>query len=135
MGVLCALAGAIASARLNGSTLDVGQSYELYVIAAAGGRRTSFAGWHRDDPRARFSARTSCSRSAYGLSFMGVNSPWQNVVAGIVPDRRGRLDTINRDADRERKEGTTRDRGRANAPRRDARHQRRVRWRATPSRR
>ena len=44
MGVLCALAAAIASARLNGSTLDVGQSYELYVIAAAVVGGTSFAG-------------------------------------------------------------------------------------------
>ena len=44
MGVLCALAAAIASARLNGATLDVGQSYELYVIAAAVVGGTSFAG-------------------------------------------------------------------------------------------
>jgi D-xylose transport system permease protein len=44
MGVLCAIAAAIASARLNGSTLDVGQSYELYVIAAAVVGGTSFAG-------------------------------------------------------------------------------------------
>jgi ABC-type xylose transport system permease subunit len=29
MGVVCALAAAIASARLNRATLDVGQSYEL----------------------------------------------------------------------------------------------------------
>ena len=44
MGILCALAAAIASARLNGATLDVGQSYELYVIAAAVVGGTSFAG-------------------------------------------------------------------------------------------
>ena len=44
MGVLCALAAAIAAARLNGSTLDIGQSYELYVIAAAVVGGTSFAG-------------------------------------------------------------------------------------------
>ena len=44
MGVLCAIAAAIASARLNGATLDVGQSYELYVIAAAVVGGTSFAG-------------------------------------------------------------------------------------------
>ena len=44
MGVLCALAAAIAAARLNGATLDVGQSYELYVIAAAVIGGTSFAG-------------------------------------------------------------------------------------------
>ncbi len=44
MGVLCALAAAIAVARLNTATLDVGQSYELYVIAAAVVGGTSFAG-------------------------------------------------------------------------------------------
>ena len=44
MGMLCALAAAIVSARLNGATLDVGQSYELYVIAAAVVGGTSFAG-------------------------------------------------------------------------------------------
>ena len=44
MGILCALAAAISAARLNGATLDVGQSYELYVIAAAVVGGTSFAG-------------------------------------------------------------------------------------------
>ena len=44
MGILCAIAAAIVSARLNGSTLDVGNSYELYVIAAAVVGGTSFAG-------------------------------------------------------------------------------------------
>ena len=44
MGVLCAVSAAIATARLNGATLDVGQSYELYVIAAAVVGGTSFAG-------------------------------------------------------------------------------------------
>src|SRR5262249_15335713 len=44
MGVLCAFAAAIAAARLNGSTLDIGSSYELYVIAAAVVGGTSFAG-------------------------------------------------------------------------------------------
>src|SRR5207248_660636 len=44
MGVLCAISAAIAAARLNGATLDVGESYELYVIAAAVVGGTSFAG-------------------------------------------------------------------------------------------
>ena len=35
---------AIAAARLNGATLDVGKSYELYVIAAAVVGGVSFAG-------------------------------------------------------------------------------------------
>ena len=44
MGILCAISAAIASARLNGGTLDLGTGYELYVIAAAVIGGTSFAG-------------------------------------------------------------------------------------------
>jgi D-xylose transport system permease protein len=83
MGVLCALAAAVAAARLNGATLDVGQSYELYVIAAAVVGGTSFAGGIGSIPGAVLGAFVLQSL-AYGLSFMGVNSPGQNVVAGIV---------------------------------------------------
>jgi len=83
MGVLCALAAAIAAARLNGSTLDVGQSYELYVIAAAVVGGTSFAGGIGTIPGAVIGAFVMQSL-AYGLSFIGVNSPGQNVVAGVV---------------------------------------------------
>ena len=90
MGVLCALAAAIASARLNGATLDVGQSYELYVIAAAVVGGTSFAGGIGTIPGAVLGAFVMQSL-AYGLSFMGVNSPGQNVVAGHRPDPRRRL--------------------------------------------
>ena len=89
MGILCALAAAIASARLNGSTLDVGQSYELYVIAAAVVGGTSFAGGIGTIPGAVLGAFVMQSL-AYGLSFMGVNSPGQNVVAGHRADRRRR---------------------------------------------
>ena len=95
MGVLCALAAAIASARLNGATLDVGQSYELYVIAAAVVGGTSFAGGIGTIPGAVLGAFVMQSL-AYGLSFMGVNSPGQNVVAGIVLILAVGLDTINR---------------------------------------
>ncbi len=83
MGVLCALAAALASARLNGATLDVGTSYELYVIAAAVVGGTSFAGGIGTIAGAVLGAFVMQSL-AYGLSFMGVNSPGQNVVAGIV---------------------------------------------------
>jgi len=95
MGVLCALAAAIASARLNGATLDVGQSYELYVIAAAVVGGTSFAGGIGTIPGAVLGAFVMQSLS-YGLSFMGVNSPGQNVVAGIVLIVAVGLDTLNR---------------------------------------
>jgi D-xylose transport system permease protein len=95
MGVLCALAAAIASARLNGATLDVGQSYELYVIAAAVVGGTSFAGGIGTISGAVLGAFVMQSL-AYGLSFMGVNSPGQNVVAGIVLILAVGFDAFNR---------------------------------------
>jgi D-xylose transport system permease protein len=95
MGILCALAAAIASARLNGATLDVGVSYELYVIAAAVVGGTSFAGGIGTIPGAVLGAFVMASL-AYGLSFMGVNSPGQNVVAGIVLILAVGFDTFNR---------------------------------------
>ncbi|MEO7664319.1 MAG: sugar ABC transporter permease [Candidatus Limnocylindrales bacterium] len=95
MGILCALAAAIAAARLDGSTLDVGQSYELYVIAAAVVGGTSFAGGIGTIPGAVIGAFVMQSL-AYGLSFMGVNSPGQNVVAGIVLIVAVGFDTFNR---------------------------------------
>jgi D-xylose transport system permease protein len=95
MGVLCALAAAIVSARLNGSTLDIGQSYELYVIAAAVVGGTSFAGGIGTIPGAVLGAFVMQSL-AYGLSFIGVNSPGQNVVAGLVLIAAVAFDTINR---------------------------------------
>jgi D-xylose transport system permease protein len=95
MGILCALAAAIVSARLNGSTLDIGQSYELYVIAAAVVGGTSFAGGIGTIPGAVLGAFVMQSL-AYGLSFIGVNSPGQNVVAGLVLILAVGFDTINR---------------------------------------
>ena len=44
MGILARSVGGVAVGRLNGATLDIGQSYELYVIAAAVVGGTSFAG-------------------------------------------------------------------------------------------
>ncbi len=95
MGVLCALAGAVAAARLNGSTLDVGTSYELYVIAAAVVGGTSFAGGIGTIPGAVLGAFVMQSL-AYGLSFIGVNSPGQNVAAGIVLIAAVGFDSFNR---------------------------------------
>src|SRR5205823_7662349 len=83
MGVLCAVSAAIATARQNSATLDVGQSYELYVIAAAVVGGTSFAGGIGTIPGAVLGAVVMQSL-AYGLAYMGFNSPIQNIVAGIV---------------------------------------------------
>jgi D-xylose transport system permease protein len=95
MGVLCAIAAAIAAARLNGSTLDIGVSYELYVIAAAVIGGTSFAGGIGTIPGAVLGAFVLQALS-YGLSFIGVNSPGQNVVAGVVLILAVGFDTLNR---------------------------------------
>jgi D-xylose transport system permease protein len=95
MGILCALAAAIAAARLNGSTLDVGQSYELYVIAAAVVGGTSFSGGIGTIPGAVLGGFFMQSL-AYGLSYMGVNSPGQNVVAGVVLILAVGIDSFNR---------------------------------------
>jgi D-xylose transport system permease protein len=95
MGILCALAAAIAAARLNGATLDIGTSYELYVIAAAVVGGTSFAGGIGTIPGAVLGAFVLAALN-YGLSFLGVNSPGQNVAAGIVLIIAVGFDTLNR---------------------------------------
>ena len=95
MGLLCAIAAAIGAARLNGATLEVGQSDELYVIAAAVVGGTSFAGGIGTIPGAVLGAFVMQSL-AYGLSYNGVNSPTQNVVAGIVLIIAVGFDTYNR---------------------------------------
>jgi len=95
MGLLCGIAAAVASARLNGATLDVGQSNELYVIAAAVVGGTSFAGGIGTIPGAVLGAFVM-QALAYGLAFVGVNSPTQNIVAGIVLVIAVGFDTYNR---------------------------------------
>jgi D-xylose transport system permease protein len=95
MGILCAISAAISTARLNGATLDVGQSDELYVIAAAVVGGTSFAGGIGTIPGAVLGAFVMQSL-AYGMSYNGINSPTQNVVAGIVLVIAVGFDTWNR---------------------------------------
>jgi D-xylose transport system permease protein len=95
MGVLCAVSAAIASARLNGSTLDLGQGYELYVIAAAVIGGTSFAGGIGTISGAVLGALVMYSLK-YGLSFLGLPSPGQDIVAGIVLIVAVGADTYNR---------------------------------------
>jgi D-xylose transport system permease protein len=95
MGILCAISAAIATARLNAATLDVGTSYELYVIAAAVVGGTSFAGGIGTIPGAILGAFVM-QALAYGLAFNGVNSSIQNIVAGIVLVVAVGFDTYNR---------------------------------------
>ena len=95
MGVLCAIAGAISAARLNGSTLDVGSGYELDVIAAAVVGGTSFAGGIGTIPGAVLGA-LFMQALRYGLAFVGLSSPQQNIFAGAVLVLAVGLDTYNR---------------------------------------
>ena len=95
MGVLCAISAAIASARINGATLDLGQGYELYVIAAAVIGGTSFAGGIGTIPGAVLGALVMYSLK-YGLAFVGLASPVQDIVAGVVLIVAVGADTINR---------------------------------------
>ena len=83
MGVLCAIAAAITSARLNGASNDLGQGYELYVIAAAVIGGTSFAGGIGTIVGAVLGALVVYTLK-YGLSFVGYASPIQDIIAGIV---------------------------------------------------
>ena len=95
MGVLCAVSAAVATARLDGATLDLGEGYELYVIAAAVIGGTSFSGGIGTIPGAVLGALVMASLS-YGLSFIGMSSPIQDIVAGAVLIAAVGFDTINR---------------------------------------
>ncbi len=95
MGVLCGIAGAISAARLNGSTLDVGSGYELDVIAAAVVGGTSFSGGIGTIPGAVLGALVM-QALRYGLAFIGLSSPQQNIFAGAVLVIAVGLDTYNR---------------------------------------
>jgi D-xylose transport system permease protein len=83
LGLLCGVAGAISSARLNGASLDIGQGYELLVIAAAVIGGTSFAGGIGTVPGAILGALVM-QALAYGLSYLGQSTPVQNIASGVV---------------------------------------------------
>ena len=83
MGVLCGISGAISSARLNAATNALGTLDELYVIAAAVIGGTSFAGGIGTIPGAMLGALVMQSLQS-GMQLMGIDSPLQNIVVGIV---------------------------------------------------
>jgi D-xylose transport system permease protein len=95
IGLLCAISSAVATARLDGATLDLGEGYELYVIAASVIGGTSFSGGIGTIPGAILGALVMSSL-AYGLSFMGLSSPIQDIVAGVVLIIAVGFDTYNR---------------------------------------
>ena len=95
MGVLCALSGAVAAARLNAASLDVGRGYELYVIAATVIGGTSLSGGIGTIPGAILGALVMATL-AYGLQYIGLSSPYQDIAAGIVLIVAVGLDSWNR---------------------------------------
>ncbi len=83
MGVLCGISGAVASARLNAATNALGTLDELYVIAAAVIGGASFSGGIGTVPGAMLGALVMQSLQS-GMQLMGIESPLQNIVSGLV---------------------------------------------------
>jgi len=83
MGILCSIAGAISTARLNASTNAQGTLDELLVIAAAVIGGTSLSGGIGTIAGAIIGALVMQSLQS-GMVLLGVDAPFQNVVVGIV---------------------------------------------------
>jgi len=95
MGGLCALAAAISSARLNAATNALGTFDELYVIAAAVIGGTSLAGGMGTIVGAMIGALVMQSLQS-GMVLLGIDSPLQSIVVGIVLVLAVWLDTLYR---------------------------------------
>ncbi|MDP2780312.1 sugar ABC transporter permease [Devosia sp.] len=95
MGALCAIAAAISSARLNAATNAMGTLDELYVIAAAVIGGTSLAGGVGTIAGALLGALVMQSLQS-GMVLMGLDSPLQSIVVGVVLVLAVWLDTLYR---------------------------------------
>ena len=95
MGVLCAIAAAISTARLNAATNAQGTLDELLTIAAAVIGGTSLAGGVGTIAGAMIGALVMQSLQS-GMVLMGLDTPLQNIVVGIVLVVAVWLDTIYR---------------------------------------
>ncbi len=95
MGALCAVAAAISTARLNAATNALGTLDELYVIAAAVIGGTSLAGGVGTIAGALLGALVMQSLQS-GMVLMGIDSPLQSIVVGIVLVFAVWLDTLYR---------------------------------------
>jgi D-xylose transport system permease protein len=93
LGILCACAAAIQTARLNAGVTSTGQGYELLVIAAAVIGGTSFAGGIGTIPGAILGAFIMQSLKS-GMVTIGVDSPMQDVAVGSILIGAVALDTI-----------------------------------------
>ncbi|SFG07512.1 D-xylose transport system permease protein [Palleronia marisminoris] len=83
MGVLCGLAGLVASARLSFHSNDIGTLDELRVIAAAVIGGTALAGGLGTIYGAILGALIMQSLQS-GMAMVGVDAPFQNIVVGAV---------------------------------------------------
>jgi D-xylose transport system permease protein len=83
MGVLCAIAGAVQTARLNAAVTNLGVQNELDVISAAVIGGTSFAGGIGTIPGAILGAVVMQSLRS-GMLLLNVDSPTQDIAVGMV---------------------------------------------------
>ncbi len=95
MGALCAIAAAISTARLNAATNAQGELDELYTIAAAVIGGTSLAGGTGTIAGAMLGAFVMQSLQS-GMVLLGIDSPFQRIVVGLVLVVAVWLDTVYR---------------------------------------
>ncbi|WP_246472905.1 sugar ABC transporter permease [Pelagibacterium limicola] len=95
MGALCGIAASISSARLNAATNSMGTLDELYVIAAAVIGGTSLSGGVGTIVGAMIGALVMQSLQS-GMVLMGLDSPLQSIVVGLVLVLAVWLDTLYR---------------------------------------
>jgi D-xylose transport system permease protein len=95
MGVLCALSAVVASARLANHTNDIGTLDELRVIAAAVIGGTALSGGAGTIYGAILGALIMQSLQS-GMAMVGMPTPYQNIVVGVVLVLAVLIDTIYR---------------------------------------
>ncbi|MCA1952777.1 MAG: sugar ABC transporter permease, partial [Hyphomicrobiales bacterium] len=95
MGALTGIAACITTARLNAATNAAGTLDELYVIAAAVIGGTSLSGGVGTIVGAMLGALVMQSLQS-GMVLLGVDTPLQNIVVGIVLVTAVWLDTLYR---------------------------------------
>jgi D-xylose transport system permease protein len=95
MGALCAIAAAISTARLNAATNAQGELDELYTIAAAVIGGTSLSGGIGTIAGAMLGALLMQSLQS-GMVLLGIDTPFQRVVVGMVLVIAVWLDTVYR---------------------------------------
>jgi D-xylose transport system permease protein len=83
MGALCGISAAIATARLNAATNGLGALDELYVIASAVIGGTSLTGGVGTVVGAMIGALVMQSLQS-GMVLIGIDSPLQSIVVGVV---------------------------------------------------